>query len=162
LKKGFPVLICGTTDSKKKFHPYSLTICSKETHEDYAFIFNAIKNAAKKFHSFEYRPNILIADAAPAITNGFKAAFDYENDEEFYRVTCWAHVERKCEEKTNCLPQPTRDELLLDIKNMQAMPSTSSFNKAVELFMVKWGDNVDVSKFLSYFKEECLDKNRST
>ena len=52
-------------------------------------IFNAIKNAAKKIHSFEFRPNILIADAAPAITNGFKAAFDYENDEEFYRVTCW-------------------------------------------------------------------------
>jgi hypothetical protein len=43
---------------------------------------------------------------------------------------------------------------------MQAMPSTSSFNKAVELFMEKWGDNVDVSKFLSYFKEEWLDKNR--
>ncbi len=62
---------------------------------------------------------------------GLKAAFDYENNEEFYRVTCWAHVERKCQEKTNCLSQPTRDELLLDIKNMQAMPSTSSFNKAV-------------------------------
>jgi hypothetical protein len=144
-KKGFPVLICGTTDSKKKFHPYSLTICSKEMMKTFLLYLMQLKKAAKKFHSFKYRPNILIADAALAITNGFKAAFDYENDEEFYRVTCWAHVEGKCEETTHCLPQPTRDELLLDIKNMQAMPSTSSFNKAVELFMAKWGDNVDVS-----------------
>jgi hypothetical protein len=64
-----------------RFKEYPLTICSKETYEDFSFIFNAVKKAAKKFHSFEYRPNILIADAAPAITNGFKAAFDYENDE---------------------------------------------------------------------------------
>jgi hypothetical protein len=88
------VLICGTTDSKKHFHPFSVNICSNETWEDYFFMFCAMKKSLYSFYIFEYRPNILIADAAPAITNGFMKAFDYESEDEFIRVMCWAHVDR--------------------------------------------------------------------
>ena len=44
------MLVCGTTDSKKKFHPFSVTICSNETWEDFSFIFSAVKKSVKKFH----------------------------------------------------------------------------------------------------------------
>ena len=46
-------------------------------------MFTAIKNAAKEFFDYDYMPNCLIADAAPAIHNGFMLAFGYKNLDEF-------------------------------------------------------------------------------
>jgi hypothetical protein len=55
-------------------------------------MFRAIKNALFVHHDkFEYKPNCLITDAAPAIHNGFMAAFEYTRLDEFYRVMCWSH-----------------------------------------------------------------------
>jgi hypothetical protein len=92
--QGFPVLLCGTTDSKKQFHPFSINICTNETEVDYEFMFTAIKKAAKSFFDFDYRADCLIADAAPAIHNGFMNAFQYTKLDEFMRIMCWSHVER--------------------------------------------------------------------
>ena len=119
-----------------------------------------MKKSLYSFYIFEYRPNILIADAAQAITNGFMKAFEYESEDEFIRVMCWAHVERNCEDKSNYIEVNTRDEIIQDIKDMQAMPSTSSFNKALELFFEKWKDIIDVSKFIEHFKTEWIEKNK--
>ena len=140
--KGFPVLLCGTTDAQKRFHPFSLSICSNETEEDFYFIFNAVKKAAKTIYNYEYKPNILIADAAPAIHNGFMAAFSYKSLDEFFRVMCWSHVERNCEDNLKSLEyRDIREEVLNDIKLIQLMPSTAAFNHAISLFFDKWGKN---------------------
>ncbi len=70
--------MCGTTDSEKRFHEYLINICTTETDADFAFMFRAIINALFVHHDkFEYKPNCLIADAAPAFHNGFMAAFEY-------------------------------------------------------------------------------------
>ena len=60
------------------------------------FMFSAIKKA---LNSFDSKPDTLIADYAPAITNGFMLAFNYESFNDLYRVMCWSHVGRNCEEK---------------------------------------------------------------
>jgi hypothetical protein len=52
-------------------------------------------------YQYVYKPNILIADGAEAITNGFKQAFDYVSINEFHRVMCWAHVHRNVSAKLN-------------------------------------------------------------
>jgi hypothetical protein len=36
---GFPVLICGTTDARRRFHPFSVSISSSQSHEEFCFIF---------------------------------------------------------------------------------------------------------------------------
>ncbi|CAF4975592.1 unnamed protein product, partial [Rotaria socialis] len=41
--QGFLVLIVGTTDLNKKFHPFGLAICSNEKTKDFEFIFNGIQ-----------------------------------------------------------------------------------------------------------------------
>ena len=38
-------------------------------------------------------------------------------------------------------------------------PSTESFNDTAKLFLTKWSENLNVVKFLAYFKTECLDTN---
>ena len=119
-----------------------------------------MKKALKKFFDFDYKPDCLIADAAPAIHNGFKAAFEYNTLDEFLRVMCWSHVERNCEEKSNGIEQKTRDEILNDIKSLQTMPSNESFDYVLSLFFNKWNGNLDVAKFLDHFKNEWIDKNK--
>jgi len=98
---GLPVLLTGTTDANKKFHPFSVSVCTNETHEDYEFIFKSLIEILDKLYQYEYKPNVLIADGAEAITNGFKQAFEYESINDFHRVMCWAHVHRNVSPKIN-------------------------------------------------------------
>ena len=45
-----------------------------------------------------YDPNILVADGASAITNGFKNVF---RDSNFIRAMCWVHMLRNVEKRLN-------------------------------------------------------------
>ena len=40
--QGYPLIMNGTTDMKKAFHPYGLWLTLTETHVDYAFCFDGI------------------------------------------------------------------------------------------------------------------------
>ena len=46
--QGFPVLIAGTTDLQRQFHPLCLAICSSETESDFCFLFKSLKNVVSK------------------------------------------------------------------------------------------------------------------
>jgi hypothetical protein len=87
--QGFPVLIVGTSDAYKRFHPIGLAVCTNERAADFQFLFEAVcfcltDLGLPKPTSFD-----LVADAADAITNGFKAVFG----DNFNRIMCWFHVE---------------------------------------------------------------------
>lgn len=62
--QGFLVLICGTTDMRRHFHPFGVGVCVNERQEDFTFIFNTIKQ--KALHIFNVQPDfkVLISDAA--------------------------------------------------------------------------------------------------
>jgi hypothetical protein len=47
--EGYPILTCGTTDKEKIFHPFGIALCFSEKEDDFAFVFDAIKQAAKDF-----------------------------------------------------------------------------------------------------------------
>lgn len=90
-----------------------MSICTNQKEEDFFFSFLALKNAVKLIFNYDYKPSILIADAASAITNGFIKAFDYQSLADFTRVTCWAHVLREID---NNLPNsiPEREKILIN------------------------------------------------
>lgn len=46
--EGFPVLVVGTTDAKRRFILGGLAVCTGETTEDYLFLFRALQNAFHK------------------------------------------------------------------------------------------------------------------
>ena len=46
--QGFPVLIVGTTDSDRKFHPIGLSVCIEEKQKDFEFIFKVIRDGLFK------------------------------------------------------------------------------------------------------------------
>ena len=66
----------GTTDLNKEYHPFGVMLTKIEKSRDYGFMFQCVKDLALKIYNHVYKPNILLADTAPAITNGFRRVFD--------------------------------------------------------------------------------------
>ncbi len=160
---GFPVLICGTSDKNKVFHPFGLSVCTKEKEHDYQFMFECLQVGLEATNQPTLKRDgsiALIADAADAITNGFKAVFAKNAD--FLRVMCWFHVRKAVE---NCLAmlaeKSLQDKILMDVKILQLATSPEQFNAASKLFLEKYSDNPNpnIKQFLEYFKKEWLLKH---
>lgn len=65
----FPLVVLGTVDRKKQFHPLLYACTSHETTNDY--VFESVKNIIEVFFEVDFEPKILIADGAKAIRNAF-------------------------------------------------------------------------------------------
>ncbi|CAF1108888.1 unnamed protein product, partial [Brachionus calyciflorus] len=149
----FPVFIIGTTDLNRSFHPFSVSICTNETGQDYEFVFSSVKKALNNIYNFEYKPSALIADGAEAITNSFISAFGYQNINEFLRIMCWAHVHRAVDSHTKLIDELNKPKIRDDINLLQISPNREYFNFAYELFKKKWSNKSSViDSFLKYFE----------
>lgn len=91
---GYPVFLSGNSDFDRHFNPLCAAICSNEKCDDFAFVFRELKKFVKEIYREEYRPEVLVSDAADAIYNGCVAVFGG-----ICRVVCWAHVFRALEKK---------------------------------------------------------------
>ncbi len=139
--EGYPVLTCGTSDKEKVFHPFGLALTLNEKTEDFAFLFGSIKEAAKKAHNIDYTPNILIADSAPSITNGFKQVFNLT-----HRGTCWAHAVRGLDDILRKHP-----DIRQEIDLMQASPTQEIFEAALALFKRKYAKSEILKELESWW-----------
>jgi hypothetical protein len=86
--EGFPVLLCGTTDKCKKFHPIGAALCSDETTDAFQFIFQATKDMIRHIFHYDYAPRYLVADGADSITNAFTNVYGTN----YQRCMCWFHM----------------------------------------------------------------------
>lgn len=62
--QGFPVLVCGTTDMGRHFHQFGVGVCVNEKQEDFAFMFNTIKESVQGIFDEKVDFKVLISDAA--------------------------------------------------------------------------------------------------
>lgn len=149
--QNFPVLQCGTTDMHRQYHPFGLSVCTSETGDDYAFIFNAIEKGV------DLKPTILMSDAAAAIHNGFKKFFGANSKV----LMCNAHTRRNVVSKLPAyIKSPEiQAKFLFDYDKLQLSKSDEIFDVAANLFMEKWSKNYPA--LMNYFKDEWLDKNRN-
>ena len=154
--QGFPILITGTTDAARKFHPSVLAVTTTETEGDFSFLFLALSGAVQKTTGKLFEPDILVADAAAAITNGFTASFGKEPR----RVHCWFHVIHNVDKKLFIIRDvERRKEMRQDIVQLQTCTDESQFSCGVNLFETKWEN--EEPDFLNYFKANWLNHNRN-
>ena len=159
IQHGYPILLVGTTDRDKAFHPFGVVMCSNETDEAFKFIFQSIKDTVKDVYNFDYLLTILIADAADAITNGFTRVFK----ELLTRVMCWFHMKKAFEahETYISLESSTKEQIKQDIYVLQLSESIDFFNTSYELFKEKWSSekNKATDTFLTYFHKVWIDQH---
>ncbi|CAF1366121.1 unnamed protein product [Rotaria sordida] len=159
--QGFPVLIIGTTDLNKAFHPFGMAVCSNEKTKDFQFIFNSLQIGMQKIGKDLLKPAALVSDAADAIKNGFKNVFNNSYKE----IMCWAHMKRKIENRVCQVDdKDIRKEIIEDIQMLQLCNSSTTFKLTTALFMKKWKmnskqKNQSILDFLNYFDYEWLTLN---
>lgn len=139
--QGFPVLIVGTTDSDRHFHPLSISICSNERMESFQFILESLKRQVP-----ELSPSHLIADASQAIREAFHRVFGYDRT----LLMCWAHAFRNISKHSN-LVEGSKIEMLDGIRLLQIAPDTETFSKGVELFISKY--HTRERRFVEYLND---------
>lgn len=145
----YPLMVYGTVDREKKFHPLAYACCSHEKTYDFQFIFQSIKNAIKTHLDADFEPTIMIADGADAIRNAFYGSFDSAE----FDIMCFAHVLRNCTKRP--FTSKTNKQLVLDdIRQMQLAPNRATFNMMAKLFCEKW-KRIE-SDFVAYFEKEWL------
>lgn len=145
----YPLMVFGTVDRAKQFHPLAYSCCSHEKTHDYSFIFESIKNAIKTHMDKDFEPDTLIADGADAIRNAFYDSFETADLD----VMCYAHVIRNCN-KRPFTSKLNKGLIMDDIRKMQQAPNRATFVMMSRLFIDKWR-RIE-SDFVTYFQKEWL------
>lgn len=151
----FPILIVGTTDLNRSFHPFGMAVCTSEKQHDFAFIFTSLKLGVSKISNVEYKPRVLIADGASAIGNAGREVFG----DSLAVVMCWFHMRKNVKDhvKVHIKNETTQHEFLHDLDVLQVSKTQKIFDAALGLFMHKWRE---VSpELMNYFEKEWIQKN---
>ena len=129
---------CIAIDLARHFHPFCLVVTKREKAKDFAFVFKSLKDGMKlHFANFDYRPDTLLADSAPAVTKGFTLGFGYRPR---WRIICWAHALRKFNNKySSVIPEPANKvKARADLLFLQTSESIDVFQIARKLLLEKW------------------------
>lgn len=152
--QGFPVLLLGTCDQAKRFHPISLMLSQDEREQDYTYLLQKTRAALQDVKGSDVRPAAVIGDGAGAITNAVTTVFDME----MKRGMCWAHVIRNVDQRLRSVPSPSKERLRYDICSIQLAISQTEFDSMVVMFLQKWNSHIDscVNEFVSYFEQQWI------
>lgn len=146
---GFPLIVLGTVDRTKKFHPIAYACSTHETAEDYEFVFATFHDAIEILYEKKFEPKTLIADGADAIRNAFYKTFDSA----VLDIMCFAHVIRNVRKRT--FSTKSNKQLILDdIRKIQLASNENTFLLMTKLFCEKWMSIEP--EFVEYFKKEWL------
>ncbi|XP_073948903.1 uncharacterized protein [Choristoneura fumiferana] len=151
--QGFPVLVVGTSDKNRKFHPICLTISTYERKVDFETVFKGLKDSISSIFSNAFEPKVLVCDAAKNIQDAFIDVFGKETTVRM----CWAHAKKQiCTKLDQTTNESLRKSILQDIDALQCATSPKVFTAASKDFLRKWREQ---KTFVAYFKIEWLTKN---
>ncbi|RNA28912.1 hypothetical protein BpHYR1_040067, partial [Brachionus plicatilis] len=139
--QGFPVLMIGTTDRQKHFHPFGICISTNETGDDFRFLFESLKKVVFDVMQLQYSSQI-------------KHSLIFLKRE---RVMCIAHVIRKVDAQLNRFTTEAQKAIKYstrqDIMRLQLCESEEIFDAVLKLFINKWRSYKSelIDNFLDYF-----------
>lgn len=127
--QGFPVLLLGTTDLYRSFHPFGIAVCTSEKQKDFEFVFAAVKQGVQNTFDKEFAPKFLIADASKAIGNAGLKVFG----DDLSVIMCWFHMRKAVSEKfPSFIRNPTKQaQFLYDLDKLQLSKSIEIFDAAL-------------------------------
>ncbi|CAF0902265.1 unnamed protein product [Didymodactylos carnosus] len=149
----FPLLICGTSDSQRHFHPYGIALVnSDEAATCYIELFKTLKWSVPLVTHQAYVVNYAMCDGSKGLTSAQQQEFPAA-----LRPMCWPHVIRRCRAHRTLVPKDKWDELDRDICFIQLCCNEYLFDIASNLLIQKESDK-QLHAFKEYFKKEWIDK----
>jgi len=150
--EGMPVLMIGTTDMDRHFHPFGIGVCTNERTADFAFIFKSIFQSLGESITVD----TLVSDASDAIRNAFKQVFG----EEVLLIMCWVHMRRNVAKNLHLVDAEFRDDLMDDIDTLQLASNKDVFDKGKYIFIKKWLSKKQ-KQFIDYMKNMWLSTHQN-
>lgn len=151
-----PLLIIGSTDAAKKFHFIGMTITSHENASAYEMSFRSVRKGILENTGNLWKPEALVADADPAIHNGFHAAFE---DESLPVIMCYSHVMRNVQTKYSFSVKQNKPLMMNDIRVLHLAYSKEIFDIGCKLFIEKWRGIEE--KVVDVFVKSFIKKNNT-
>ncbi|CAF3926247.1 unnamed protein product [Rotaria sordida] len=147
-----PLLVFGTSDFNRHFHPLGLCLISTDEAADtFKTLFRVLKSCVPLIIQQPYDITHVMADGAPGITS---AMCELPNAR---RLMCWAHVIRKCREHRKLVLHKEKWLAIeKDIYNLQLVFNDHLFDKAARLMIMKWTADKDLDTFRKYFEDQWL------
>lgn len=145
--------VTGHTDYNKKFHPSTISVSTNEDEATYAFIFEAISRCTNDALQKEWKPQVIMSDAAKAIPNALRRVIGDDVMEVMYHAKV-----AMLDNISHLLPKGYQDEVVKNIDSLQLAQNPEMFNKASTLFIEKYADFPD---FVDYFSQQWLNLHRN-
>lgn len=118
-------------------------------------MFEALKQGRKDALNKEWKPPILVSDAAKAIPNGFQKVFG----DDFIEIMCGYHAKVAMLKNIALLvPKEHQDQVVEDIDSLQLAQNPAMFGNASSLFIEKYADLAD---FVDYFSQQWLHLHKN-
>lgn len=146
---GFPLVVLGSVDRMKRFHPLLYGCTSSESTDDYSFIFESVKNGLEIFYEAKFEPSTLIADGAIPIRNAYYNVCDTAKID----IMCYAHVVRNVRKRPFAMKN-NKTLIIEDMRKLQSSPNRSVFQMMSRLFCKKWYSMEP--NFIEYFQKQWL------
>jgi hypothetical protein len=86
IKYGYPQLIFGITDIRRKFHPIAYMITSHETQLDFQFFFSTFQKLVED-QQLKFEPDFIVQDACMAMRNSIESLYP-----DCVSIMCFFHV----------------------------------------------------------------------
>lgn len=154
--QGFPVVVVGTSDRDKQFHPICLFVTSNEyeTKEDYKLIFGCLRQKIPYYFGKRFNPKFLVNDASDSIQRAFQETFTSGK----IRI-CWGFARKVIKSHAKLVvDKQTQKEMFADLEMLHTITRKGAFNAGMYFFMKKYQEYTD---FIDYLNEEWILKNRN-
>lgn len=154
--QGYPVIVVGTSDKDKKFHPICLFVTSNEneTKEDYKLIFGCLRQKILFCFRKKFDPKYLVNDASDSIQKAFKETFAKGKT----RI-CWGFARKVIKSCASMIvDEKIQKEIADDLDMLHTITKRGAFDAGMYFFMKKYQE---YTAFLEYLNEEWILKNRN-
>lgn len=129
-----PLIVIGCSDAVGQFHLIGLMITSHESADAYALAFHCMKTGILKITGKEIKPSYLMADADPAIHNGFRKIFGDGPE----ILMCYAHVLGNVQRKYKFNDTENKEKIKEDLRQLHLSANEDIFDAGCDLFSSKW------------------------
>lgn len=150
----YPLVNIGYTDIMKHYHSICIAVTSKETSDDYAYIFKCLKTSIESEYNCIFKPSILVADNDMAISNGFEQVFGTPKN----RINCMFHVMSNIKKHMKGIPVELKKNIKKDINLLVYSPNYDCFKVAAGLIISKYQPYTNTREFLHYFYDNWVLK----
>lgn len=154
---GFPVVLFVLSDSGGRSHPFSMSVTSHESVDDYVQIIKALQLHCEK-QGVELKPSFIMRDASDALTRAIEQCFPNT-----LQLMCFFHLTQCIKRKTKCLKLDMAQKLKKEIKYLSLSDSREKFKSKLENQIREWEQTpvLEAIGFAKYFKKGWVDSTHS-